>query len=73
MLTHSGGILLDKLLDVRQHQDFSVGPALYRFLAERRNNVTLARPSGKYNARVLELAYLKPFTKIIKNSPLVIP
>jgi hypothetical protein len=47
MLKHSGGILLDQLLDVRQHQDFSIGPALYCSLAESGDDVTLARAGGQ--------------------------
>jgi len=73
MIKHSGGILFDQFLDVREHQDFSLGPVLHSILAESRNDVTLARSSGQDDAWVLMIARLKPFIKIIKNSLLVFP
>ena len=73
VLAHLLGVLLDKLLDMGEHQDTGLGPVLQSILAQRGHNMALARARRQHQAGVALVASLKPGIELVNGALLVFP
>ena len=69
---HLLGVLLDQLLDVREHQDARLWPVLERVLAQGGDDVGLSGAGGQDKTRVAFVAGCKPVVQLLDGAGLVI-
>ena len=72
MLAKLFGVLLDKFLNVRKHEDARLRPFLHCLLTKRRHDVRLTRSGREDKAGIAGLVLAEPIVKLVNGSALIV-